>query len=56
MIQSNSIIRLKEVERVDTFFYRILIPFILLVAGVTLPDAARTVFYHKDFFGEPTSA
>lgn len=48
--------RLKEVERGDTFFYRMLIPFISFVSGMRLPDAARTIFYHKDFFGEPMSA
>lgn len=47
--------RLREVERGDTLTYRILIPFISLVAGMRLPDAARAVFYHKSFFGDPMS-
>ncbi|MGN6604107.1 MAG: carboxymuconolactone decarboxylase family protein [Ginsengibacter sp.] len=48
--------RLKEVERGDRIFYRILIPFISFVTKMRLPDAARAVFYHKDFFGEPMSS
>ena len=48
--------RLKEVERGDTALYRMLTPFISFVSGMRLPDAARAVFYHKDFFGGPMSA
>jgi uncharacterized peroxidase-related enzyme len=48
--------RLHEVERGDTPLYRILIPFISFVSGMRLPDAARAVFYHKAFFGDPMSA
>lgn len=48
--------RLKEVERGDTFFNRMLIPFISFVSGMRLPDAARAVFFHEDFFGAPMSA
>ena len=47
--------RLPSVERGDTLFYRLLIPFISFVSGLRLPDAARAVFYHKEFFGEPMS-
>ena len=47
--------RLREVERGDTLTHRILMPFISLVAGMRLPDAARAVFYHKSFFGNPMS-
>lgn len=48
--------RLSEVTRGDTLGFRILIPIISLLAGMRLPDAARAVFYHKKFFGDPMSA
>jgi uncharacterized peroxidase-related enzyme len=48
--------RLSDVERGDTLLYRILIPFISFVSGMRLPDAARAVFYHAEFFGNPMSA
>ena len=45
--------RLHEVERGDGPFWRLLIRFIFLMSGMRLPDAARVVFYHKEFFGDP---
>jgi uncharacterized peroxidase-related enzyme len=48
--------RLGDVERGDSFFRRLLIRFISTVSGMRLPDAARVVWYHKDFFGEPLAA
>jgi uncharacterized peroxidase-related enzyme len=45
--------RLQDVERGDGPFWRLLIRFISLMAGMRLPDAARIVFYHKAFFGDP---
>jgi uncharacterized peroxidase-related enzyme len=47
--------RLREVERGDRLFWRFLIRFISLVSGMRLPDAARVVFYHKEFFGDRLS-
>ena len=47
--------RLHEVERGDGPFWRLLIRFISLMSGMRLPDAARLVFYHKAFFGDPMS-
>src|SRR5688500_17015617 len=47
--------RLHEVERGDGPFWPILIRLISLMSGMRLPDAARAVFYHKDFFGDPMS-
>jgi hypothetical protein len=43
--------RLREIDRGDSIFNRLLIGFISLVSGMRLPDAARVAFYHKDFFG-----
>jgi uncharacterized peroxidase-related enzyme len=48
-------VRLHEVERGDGPFWPILIRLISLMSGMRLPDAARAVFYHKDFFGDPMS-
>jgi uncharacterized peroxidase-related enzyme len=48
--------RLSEVERGDSVFRKLLIGFISTVSGMRLPDAARAVWYHKDFFGEPMAA
>lgn len=48
--------RLHEVEKGDGFFYRMLFGFISLVAGMRLPDAARIVMYHRDFYGQPMTA
>ena len=48
--------RLHEVERGDGLFWRLFIRFISLMSGMRLPDAARAVFYHKAFFGDPMSA
>ena len=48
--------RVLEVERGDSFFNRILIRFISMVSGMRLPDAARIVMYHKNFYGDPMSA
>jgi uncharacterized peroxidase-related enzyme len=47
--------RLHEVERGDRLVWRFLIWFISLVSGMRLPDAARIVLYHKQFFGDPMS-
>jgi uncharacterized peroxidase-related enzyme len=47
--------RLHEVERGDGTFWRFLIRLISLMSGMRLPDAARAVFYHKAFFGDPMS-
>jgi AhpD family alkylhydroperoxidase len=48
-------VRLQEVERGDGPFWRLLIRLISLMSGMRLPDAARAVFYHKAFFGDPMS-
>src|SRR5258708_12501346 len=48
--------RLREIDRGDSIFNRLLIGFISLVLGMRLPDAARVAFYHKDFFGRPMGA
>jgi hypothetical protein len=48
--------RLREIDRGDSIFNRLLIAFISLVSGMRLPDAARVAFYHKDFFGSPMGA
>jgi uncharacterized peroxidase-related enzyme len=47
--------RLREVERGDRLVWRLLIWFVSLVSGMRLPDAARVVLYHKQFFGDPMS-
>jgi uncharacterized peroxidase-related enzyme len=47
--------RLPEVERGDGPFWPFLIRLISLMSGMRLPDAARAVFYHKAFFGDPMS-
>ena len=47
--------RLHEVERGDGPFWPFLIRLISLMSGMRLPDAARAVFYHKAFFGDPMS-
>jgi uncharacterized peroxidase-related enzyme len=47
--------RLREVERGDRLAWRLLIWFISLVSGMRLPDAARIVLYHRQFFGDPMS-
>jgi uncharacterized peroxidase-related enzyme len=47
--------RLVEVERGDRLVWRFLIWFISLVSGMRLPDAARIVLYHRQFFGDPMS-
>ena len=44
--------RLPEVEKGDGIFYRILIRFISMISGMRLPDAARIVIYHQDFYGK----
>jgi uncharacterized peroxidase-related enzyme len=46
-------VRLREVERGDGPLWPLLIRLISLISGMRLPDAARIVFYHKDFFGDP---
>lgn len=48
--------RLHAVERGDTFGTRLLFNFISFVSGMRLPDAARIVMYHKDFYGDPMGA
>jgi uncharacterized peroxidase-related enzyme len=48
-------VRLHEVDRGDGPIWRLLIRFISLMSGMRLPDAARAVFYHKAFFGDPMS-
>jgi uncharacterized peroxidase-related enzyme len=48
-------VRLQEVERGDGPVWRLLIRLISLMSGMRLPDAARAVFYHKAFFGDPMS-
>jgi alkylhydroperoxidase family enzyme len=48
--------RLQEVERGDRFSTRLLFNFISLVSGMRLPDAARIVMYHKDFYGHPITS
>lgn len=45
--------RLQEIEKGDGFFRILLIKFISTVSGMRLPDAARIVMYHKDFYGKP---
>jgi uncharacterized peroxidase-related enzyme len=45
--------RLREIDRGDSFANRLLIRFISMVSGMRLPDAARVAFYHKEFFGAP---
>jgi uncharacterized peroxidase-related enzyme len=48
--------RLQGVERGDNFAHRLLIGFISMVSGMRLPDAARIVMYHQDFYGDPMTA
>lgn len=48
--------RLREIERGDGVFNRLLIGFISLVSRMRLPDAARVAFYHKGFFATPMGA
>lgn len=48
--------RLHAVDRGDTFGTRLLFNFISFVSGMRLPDAARIVMYHKDFYGDPATA
>jgi uncharacterized peroxidase-related enzyme len=48
--------RLREIDKGDGPFNRLLIQFISLVSGMRLPDAARVAFYHKAFFGKPMGA
>lgn len=45
--------RLHEVEKGDGIGYSMLFRFISTVSGMRLPDAARIVMYHKDFYGKP---
>lgn len=45
--------RLQKVEQGDGFFRALLIRFISKVSGMRLPDAARIVMYHRDFYGKP---
>lgn len=48
--------RLQKVEKGDGFFSALLIRFISAVSGMRLPDAARIVMYHRDFYGKPMTA
>lgn len=48
--------RLSEVEHGDGWFRRLLIRFISGVSRMRLPDAARVIWYHKEFFGKPMGA
>jgi uncharacterized peroxidase-related enzyme len=48
--------RLQKVEKGDGFFHALLIRFISMVSGMRLPDAARIVMYHQDFYGRPMTA
>jgi hypothetical protein len=48
--------RLREIEKGDGFGYRILFGFISMISGMRLPDAARIVMYHKDFYGKPMTS
>jgi len=45
--------RLSKVEKGDGFFHALLFRFISMVSGMRLPDAARIVMYHDDFYGKP---
>ena len=47
--------RLSKVDKGDGFFQALLIRFISKVSGMRLPDAARIVMYHQDFYGKPMS-
>jgi uncharacterized peroxidase-related enzyme len=51
-----SYMRLSKVEKGDGFFRALLIRFISMVSGMRLPDAARIVMYHEDFYGKPMTA
>jgi AhpD family alkylhydroperoxidase len=46
--------RLPEIDRGDDFAHRLLIG--STVSGISLPDAARVAFSHKDFFGASMGA
>jgi len=48
--------RLRDVEKGDGFRYQLLIKFISTVSGMRLPDAARIVMYHQEFYGKPMTA
>jgi uncharacterized peroxidase-related enzyme len=48
--------RLHEAEKGDGFFQALLFRFISMVSGMRLPDAARIVMYHEDFYGKPMAA
>ena len=44
--------RLRTLDKGETVGHTLLFHFISLIAGVRLPDAARIVLYHKDFYGK----
>ncbi|HEV3325328.1 MAG TPA: hypothetical protein VG052_06965 [Puia sp.] len=48
--------RIRKVEKGDGFFQALLFRFISMVSGMRLPDAARIVMYHQDFYGKPMAA
>jgi len=48
--------RLTKAEKGDSFFHALLFRFISMVSGMRLPDAARIVMYHEDFYGKPMAA
>jgi uncharacterized peroxidase-related enzyme len=45
--------RFQEVEKGDGLFHTLLFKFISMVSGMRLPDAARIVMYHQNFYGRP---
>jgi uncharacterized peroxidase-related enzyme len=48
--------RIHQVEKGESILNQMLIRFISMVSGMRLPDAARIVMYHKDFYGAPMAA
>ncbi|WP_185937355.1 carboxymuconolactone decarboxylase family protein [Chitinophaga polysaccharea] len=48
--------RLQKVTKGDGLFRALLIRFISGVSGMRLPDAARIVMYHRDYYGKPMTA
>ena len=48
--------RLPKVENGDGLFQALLLKFISVVSGMRLPDAARIVMYHPDFYGKAMTA
>ncbi len=48
--------RLHQLEKGDGFFQALLFRFISMVSGMRLPDPARIVMYHQEFYGKPMTA